>query len=259
LFLDAGLSHVRFHRESIARDGDRCGRSSGRRRIHHRGGQQSRGPDFPPRAGSASSRFLCVCRVALRTAGALFPFTQTNNGGAHAFTSHVSPHFHATYGESEALLTIDTSTILRGTLPTRALRLGRDVDLSYLEDRGPIFEPLRDPEFFRERESRSWGAHRRVAERRRPRPLVLHGDYAPAGDKQTAQGSRGIARSCDLDTLIVRSRFPFAPRGRRALRRRARDDYCGFGSGVLARRATVSMASRCAVTRPPWSSTRWRM
>jgi hypothetical protein len=39
----------------------------------------------------------------------------------------------------------------------------------------------------------------------------------------------------------------------------ARDHYCGFGSGVLARRATVSMASRCAVTRPPWSSTRWRM
>jgi len=44
-----------------------------------------------------------------------------------------------------------------------------------------------------------------------------------------------------------------------ALRGRARDHYCGFGSGVLARRATVSMASRCAVTCPPWSSTRWRM
>lgn len=64
--------------------------------------------------------------------------------------------------------------------------LVRDVDLSYLKDRGPIFEPLRDPEFFAsvrvDPEARTvvWPNGADLD------PLVLHGDYAPAGDKQTA-------------------------------------------------------------------------
>jgi hypothetical protein len=72
------------------------------------------------------------------------------------------------------------------------LRLGfsdglvRDVDLSYLRDRGPIFEPLRDPEFFAQvradPEARTvvWPNGADLD------PLVLHGDYEPASDKQTA-------------------------------------------------------------------------
>lgn len=39
------------------------------------------------------------------------------------YDDHNPPHFHATYGEDEALFTIDDVTILRGALPTRALRL----------------------------------------------------------------------------------------------------------------------------------------
>jgi hypothetical protein len=36
------------------------------------------------------------------------------------FSDHVPPHFHAVYGEYEAVYTIETLEILRGTLPRRA-------------------------------------------------------------------------------------------------------------------------------------------
>ncbi len=36
------------------------------------------------------------------------------------FNDHTPPHFHAEYGEFEALYTIDTLDILRGRLPRRA-------------------------------------------------------------------------------------------------------------------------------------------
>ena len=66
------------------------------------------------------------------------------------------------------------------------LRLGfsdglvRDVDLGYLKDHGPIFEPLRDPGFFAqvrvEAEAHTivWPNGADVD------PLVLHGDEQPA-------------------------------------------------------------------------------
>ncbi len=72
------------------------------------------------------------------------------------------------------------------------LRLGfndelvRDVDLSYLRERGPIFEPLRDPNFFAsvrvDPEARTvvWPNGADVD------PLVLHGDYTSVISKQTA-------------------------------------------------------------------------
>ncbi len=64
--------------------------------------------------------------------------------------------------------------------------LVRDIDLSYLQESGPIFEPLRDPNFF---------ANVRVDPEARTvvwpngadlDPLVLHGDYSSANDRQTA-------------------------------------------------------------------------
>ena len=39
------------------------------------------------------------------------------------FSDHEPPHFHAAYGELEALVAIDTLEILRGELPRRALSL----------------------------------------------------------------------------------------------------------------------------------------
>jgi hypothetical protein len=39
------------------------------------------------------------------------------------YADHQPPHFHAIYGEHEALVSIDTLQILRGSLPRRALAL----------------------------------------------------------------------------------------------------------------------------------------
>jgi hypothetical protein len=39
------------------------------------------------------------------------------------YNDHDPAHFHAGYGEYEALIEIDTLTVLRGELPTRALAL----------------------------------------------------------------------------------------------------------------------------------------
>jgi len=39
------------------------------------------------------------------------------------YAEHAPPHFHAWYGEHEALIRIDTLDVLRGGLPRRALAL----------------------------------------------------------------------------------------------------------------------------------------
>jgi hypothetical protein len=39
------------------------------------------------------------------------------------FSDHSPPHFHAEYGEHEALVTIETLEVLRGGLPSPALGL----------------------------------------------------------------------------------------------------------------------------------------
>jgi hypothetical protein len=39
------------------------------------------------------------------------------------FNDHAPPHFHAAYGEHEAIFKIDTSAILQGYLPRRAQAL----------------------------------------------------------------------------------------------------------------------------------------
>ena len=39
------------------------------------------------------------------------------------YNDHAPPHFHARYGEHEALISIDTLATLRGSLPRRALAL----------------------------------------------------------------------------------------------------------------------------------------
>jgi len=39
------------------------------------------------------------------------------------FNEHHPPHFHATYGDTEALIEIDTLGVYRGSLPRRALAM----------------------------------------------------------------------------------------------------------------------------------------
>jgi len=50
------------------------------------------------------------------------------------FNDHAPPHFHASYGDDEVLLTIETGEVLRGELPPRALRLVRAWALMYRAD-----------------------------------------------------------------------------------------------------------------------------
>ena len=44
------------------------------------------------------------------------------------FDAHSPPHFHAEYGEFEALVGIENLAIIAGTLPARALGLVTEVD-----------------------------------------------------------------------------------------------------------------------------------
>ena len=39
------------------------------------------------------------------------------------WTDHAPPHFHALYGEHEALIAIDTLEVIRGSLPRRVMGL----------------------------------------------------------------------------------------------------------------------------------------
>lgn len=53
------------------------------------------------------------------------------------FLDHAPPHFHAIYGDHEALVRIDDGSVLRGELPRTALRLveqWREAHVSELEE-----------------------------------------------------------------------------------------------------------------------------
>jgi len=50
------------------------------------------------------------------------------------FADHPPPHFHAEYGEHEALITIEDSQIFSGSLPPRALSLVREWMLLHKEE-----------------------------------------------------------------------------------------------------------------------------
>jgi Domain of unknown function (DUF4160) len=41
------------------------------------------------------------------------------------YDDHPPPHFHVQYGEYKAKITIDTSTVLKGYVPARALGFSR--------------------------------------------------------------------------------------------------------------------------------------
>lgn len=50
------------------------------------------------------------------------------------FSDHSPPHFHAVYGDEEALIAIETADVIKGSLPPRAMRLVRDWALMYRDD-----------------------------------------------------------------------------------------------------------------------------
>jgi hypothetical protein len=50
------------------------------------------------------------------------------------FNDHVPPHFHAYYGGDEASIAIETSEIVDGKLPRRALRLVREWTKAHREE-----------------------------------------------------------------------------------------------------------------------------
>ena len=64
------------------------------------------------------------------------------------FDDHTPPHFHAKYGEHEALLNINTLGIIAGSLPPKALGLVTEWATIYKEnllavwEKAKNFEPL---------------------------------------------------------------------------------------------------------------------
>ncbi len=50
------------------------------------------------------------------------------------FSDHLPPHFHAIYGEYNALFDINTLELLEGDLPTRALNLVKEWAKKYQEE-----------------------------------------------------------------------------------------------------------------------------
>lgn len=64
------------------------------------------------------------------------------------FDDHLPPHFHAEYGEHEALIDIDTFAVIAGKLPSRALGLlvewasQHQEELQILWDRAKNMESL---------------------------------------------------------------------------------------------------------------------
>ncbi len=61
---------------------------------------------------------------------------------------HGPPHFHALYGDEEALIGIDSLAVLRGSLPTRARRMAlewallRQMELREAWDRARRSQPV---------------------------------------------------------------------------------------------------------------------
>ena len=56
------------------------------------------------------------------------------------WNDHAPPHFHALYGEYEAIVSIETLRVLRGGLPRRALALVLGVELMENWDRCRLLE-----------------------------------------------------------------------------------------------------------------------
>jgi len=50
------------------------------------------------------------------------------------FNDHEPPHFHASYGDDEALIAIETLAVIRGRLPRRALALALEWAVFHRDD-----------------------------------------------------------------------------------------------------------------------------
>lgn len=59
------------------------------------------------------------------------------------FGDHPPAHFHAEYGEHEALVTIEESRIIAGELPPRAFRLVQEWTMLHQQDLQELWEKAR--------------------------------------------------------------------------------------------------------------------
>jgi len=62
------------------------------------------------------------------------------------FQDHAPPHFHAEYGEYEALFNIDTLEITKGNLPNRAKVLVLEWAVEHRDELKQNWEKARKPE-----------------------------------------------------------------------------------------------------------------
>ncbi len=60
------------------------------------------------------------------------------------YDDHNPPHFHATYGEHEAIIGIGTRHVLRGSLPVRALRLVEERAAAHEDELSADWDRARD-------------------------------------------------------------------------------------------------------------------
>ncbi len=59
------------------------------------------------------------------------------------FGDHLPAHFHAEYGEHEALVTIEESRIIAGKLPPRAFRLVQEWTMLHQQELRDLWEKAR--------------------------------------------------------------------------------------------------------------------
>ena len=62
------------------------------------------------------------------------------------FADHSPPHFHAEYGEHEALITIEERSVIAGDLPARALSLVKEWALLHQPELGALWTKARQLE-----------------------------------------------------------------------------------------------------------------
>jgi hypothetical protein len=62
------------------------------------------------------------------------------------WNDHAPPHFHAIYGDDEALIRIDDATVFAGSLPRTALRLVQEWAALHRDDLAENWELARRPE-----------------------------------------------------------------------------------------------------------------
>ena len=65
------------------------------------------------------------------------------------FNDHPPPHFHASYGEHDALIDIESGNVLQGYLPNTALNLVQEWRAQHVKELRQAWDSARKPEALR--------------------------------------------------------------------------------------------------------------